>query len=41
MLIVEDNEYMLDILANSLRQIGFTRVSRRRATAGKPWSISS
>ncbi|TAK99484.1 MAG: response regulator [Rhodospirillaceae bacterium] len=30
MLVVEDNEYMLDILVNSLKRIGFTRVQKAR-----------
>jgi CheY-like chemotaxis protein len=30
LLIVEDNEYMLDILANSLKRIGFTRLQKAR-----------
>ena len=35
LMIVEDNEYMLDILVNSLKRIGFTR-ARGNIISGTP-----
>ena len=29
-MVVEDNEYMLDIMANSLKRMGFTRLQRMK-----------
>ena len=29
-MVVEDNEYMLDILVNSLKRLGFTRVQKAK-----------
>lgn len=29
-MVVEDNEYMLDILVNSLKRLGFTRVQKSK-----------
>ena len=30
LMVIEDNDYMLDILANSLKRIGFTRLQRAK-----------